>query len=97
MQALLDVAHDIRGIPPKAEVAPTSVIVSPVEPEMVKETSTPAKTRAVRRPAPLNLKSSNFMTATPIPVTTKTGGLKTSGFNTTALPAGWVFPRALLI
>lgn len=84
------VARDIRGVPAKAEVTPTSapVVVSPVEPKPVQETPTPAKARATRRPAPLNLKSSNFTTATPVPAAMKTGGLNTGGFKATGLPTG---------
>ena len=95
------VARDIRGAHAKAEVVPSTVlapVVAPlVEPEPVKETPTTVKTRAVRRPAPLNLKSSDFTTATPIPPVMKTGGLKTGGFKVTGLPTGSVFPPPLLI
>lgn len=88
------VARDIRGIVAKTEVAPTPaptpVIVAPVEPEPVKETTAPAKTRTVRRPAPLNLKTSNFATPAPIPTAMRTGGLKTGGFKVTGLPTGMI-------
>jgi hypothetical protein len=64
------VARDIRGIPAKVEVAPAlapaTVAVSPVDLEPAKETPTPCKSRAVRRPAPLSLTSSNFVTSTPL-------------------------------
>ena len=72
--------RDIRGFPANAEVtpapAPPSTVVPSVEPEPVKETPTPAKTRAVHHLTPLSLKSSNFTTATPIPHAMKAGGSK---------------------
>ena len=87
------VAQDIRGVPAKTEVipasAPSAAVIAPVEPEPIKETPTPApaKTRTVRRPAPLNLGSSNFATTAPIPPAMKTGGLKTN-LKITGLPTG---------
>jgi aryl carrier-like protein len=83
------VARDIRGVPAKTEAAPapTPAIVAPVEPEPIKEAPVPAKTRTMRRPAPLTLKGSNF-TATPVPAAMKTGGLKTGSFRTAGLPTG---------
>jgi aryl carrier-like protein len=86
------VARDIRGIPAKTEAAPAPAPVPVVvEPELVKETSAPAKARNLRRPAPLNLETSRFTATTPIPAAMKTGGPKTAGFQTSGLPTGWVF------
>ena len=79
------VARDICGIPAKAEAAPNP---APVTPEPVKETPVPAKARTSRRPAPLNLQTSNFTTTAPIPAAMKPGGLKTAGFKTSGLPTG---------
>jgi aryl carrier-like protein len=83
------VACDIRGVPVKTEAAPTSVptpiVVTPVEPEPVKETPAPVKARSMRRPAPLDLQTSSSTTTSPIPAAMKTGGLKTAG-----LPTGMV-------
>lgn len=76
------VARDIHGILGKAEVtltpvpAPVVVRTPPVKPEPVKET------RTVSLPAPLNLKSSAFVTATHIPAAMKTGDLKATGLPT---------------
>lgn len=87
------VARDIRGVPAKTEITTTPVpspaVTVPVEPEPTKETPdpAPAKVRTARRPAPLNLKSSNFATTTPIPPAMKTGGLKTN-LKVTGLPTG---------
>jgi acyl-coenzyme A synthetase/AMP-(fatty) acid ligase len=86
------VARDIRGVPVKIEAAPapTPVIVVPAEPEPVKETPAPVKARITRRPAPLNLQTSNFTTTTQVPAAMRTGGLKTGGFKATGLPTGMV-------
>ena len=81
------VARDIRGTLAKTEGAPALVPVV-VEPEPVKETPAPVKTRALRRPAPLDLQAYDFTTTAPIPVAMKTGGLKTAGFKTSGLPTG---------
>ena len=83
------VARDIRGIPAKSQAAPAPApVVAPIEPESVKDIPAPAKARTLRRPAPLNLQTSNFTTTTPIPAAMKTGGLRTAGFKTSGLPTG---------
>ena len=86
------IALDIRGIPAESEAAPAPtpvpVVVAPVEPEPVKETPAPAKSRTARRPAPLNLQTSNLTTTAPIPAALKTGGCKIPGFQTSGLPTG---------
>jgi len=80
------IARDIRGVSAKTETvpapAPNPVVTIPVEPEPIKETPAPTKTRTVRRPAPLNLQTSSFAAAAPIPAAMKTGGLKTAGLPT---------------
>jgi len=85
------IARDIHGIPAKTEAtrAPVPVLVV-VEPEPVKETPAPTTTRTMRRPAPLNLQTSNFTSTAPIPAAMKTGGLKTSGFKASGLPTGMI-------
>jgi len=76
------VASDICGVPAKTEAAPTPapapVIVAPAGPEPVKGTPGQARARVVRRPVPLNLRTSN--STVPVPAAMKTGGL----------PTGWV-------
>ena len=86
------VARDICGVPAKTKTVPAPppvpIVIASIDPEPVKETPTPAKARTVRRPAPLDLQTSNFATTAPIPAAMKTGGLKTSGFKVTGLPTG---------
>jgi aryl carrier-like protein len=82
------VARDIRGVPTKTEATP--IVVIPAEPEPIKETPVPVQVRTMRRPAPLNLQTSNFTAISPIPAAMKTGGLKTGGFKTAGLPTGMV-------
>ena len=84
------VARDICGVPTETEVppSPTPAIVTPVEPEPVKEAPAPAKVRKVRRPTPLNLQASHFGSTSPIPASMKTGGLKTGTFKSAGIPTG---------
>jgi len=86
------VAREIHGVPAKIKPAPVStpVIVALVESEPAKETPTPVKARTARRPAPLNLETSNLTNTVPIPAAMKTGGLKSGGFETAGLPTGMV-------
>ena len=84
------VAREIRGVPIKIEAAPVPppVIIALVESEPVKEAPAPVKNRTARRPAPLNLETSNLTNTVPIPAAMKTGGLKSGSFETTGLPTG---------
>ena len=75
------VARDIHSAPAKTEAVPAPA-PDPVELEPIKETPALAKVRTVRRPTPLNLRSSTFATAAPIPAAMKTGGFKTAGLAT---------------
>jgi len=81
------IARDIRGIPAECEAAPAPTPV-PVIVAPVKETPAPAKSRTARRPAPLDLQTSNLTTTAPIPAALKTGGCKIPGFQTSGLPTG---------
>lgn len=81
------IARDIYGIPAESEAAPAPVPV-PVIVAPVKETPAPAKSRTARRPAPLNLQTSNLTTNAPIPAALKTGGFKIPGFRPSGLPTG---------
>ena len=74
------VARDIRGAPTKTKTIP---VPAPAESEPVEEAPAAKTRRTMRRPAPLDLDSSQFTTVAPVPASLETGGSKV-----TDLPTG---------